>query len=90
MNWKKTIYTTLITVAVLLIINPQPVCSQSNDFLVRAYRDSLVIYKQKVDSLKSVNDSLSKELGYPADNKYFRFFAPLAYYPDVTSSLLGC
>ena len=89
MNWKKTIYTTLITVAVLLIINPQPVCSQSNDLLVRAYRDSLVIYKQKVDSLKSVNDSLSKELGYPADNKYFRFFAPLAYYPDVTSNLLG-
>lgn len=89
MNWKKTIYTTLITVAVLLIINPQPVCSQSNDLLVRAYRDSLVVYKQKMDSLKSVNDSLSKELGYPADNKYFRFFAPLAYYPDVTSSLLG-
>ena len=57
--------------------------SSLSSSIIRAYSDSLAIYKAEIDSLKRSNDSLRAEQGYPADNKYFRLFSPTAFYPDV-------
>ena len=59
-----------------------------NNQLLANYIDSLNIYKARIDSLNKANDSLRAEMGYPAENKYFRYFAPLAYYPDITGRML--
>jgi len=59
----------------------------SSEAIVKAYSDSLSIYKAKIDSLMNANDSLRAEMGYPAENNYFRYFAPMAYYPDVVHNM---
>ncbi|MCD8292039.1 MAG: DUF3078 domain-containing protein [Prevotella sp.] len=51
-----------------------------------AYVDSLVKYREMLDSLKRINDSL----GVKQDNdaRFFRIFTPLTYYNTVTTNIL--
>lgn len=53
------------------------------------YIDSLKAYRKKIDSLMLANDSLRKANGYAADNKYYRFFAPTTFYPEVTANAIS-
>ena len=48
--------------------------------LVEQYSDSLQQYKARLDSLASVNESLSAGTN---SGKYYRLFSPLTYFPDV-------
>lgn len=54
--------------------------------LVKAYRDSLAVYKHKTDSLMQVNDSL--QTIQKADPRFFRLFAPLTFYKSVAGNSL--
>ncbi len=53
------------------------------------YRDSLALYKQKVDSLIAVNDSLGTSDDAKPDGRYFRLFSPLNFYHSVSRGKLG-
>lgn len=54
--------------------------------VVAAYRDSLAMYRQRLDSLTQVNDSLQSET--QPDARFFRLFAPLTFYNSVAGSSL--
>lgn len=54
--------------------------------VVSAYRDSLAAYRQRLDSLSQVNDSL--QLNTQKDARFFRLFAPLTFYNSVAGSSL--
>ena len=56
--------------------------------ILNSYADSLLIYKARIDSVSRENDSLRSAQSYYVSNKYFRYFAPLAFYPDITGSIL--
>lgn len=84
----------LITSILLAFTISTEVCAQNrsyyrNNQLLKNYTDSLAIYKAKIDSLTKANDSLRAEYGYPAENRYFRYFAPLTYYPDITERIFS-
>ncbi len=51
-----------------------------------AYVDSLVKYREKLDSLQRINDSL--EVRQENDARFFRIFTPLTYYNSVTTNIL--
>ena len=61
---------------------------QNYSQILNSYADSLLIYKARIDSVSRVNDSLRSAQSYYVSNKYFRYFAPLAFYPDITGSIL--
>lgn len=52
-----------------------------------AYLDSLKTYKQRIDSLMTANDSLKN--ANVANAKYYRYFVPLTFYPDITGRMLN-
>ena len=45
--------------------------------VVKNYSDSLVVLRQKLDSIQRVNDALRSEV---SDGRYFRLFAPTTFY----------
>ena len=55
--------------------------------MVVAYRDSLVSYKQRVDSLARLCDSL--QMSQKADPRFFRLFAPLTFYYSAAGRSLA-
>lgn len=57
--------------------------------LMKAYRDSLAMMKQKLDSMQEVNDSLQEVNYVRSASKYYRLFAPMTYYPSVTQGMIG-
>lgn len=54
---------------------------------VHQYMDSLEVCKARIDSLQRSLDSL-KALN-AADSRYYRLFAPLTFYPEVSGSVMG-
>lgn len=54
--------------------------------IIAAYRDSLALYKQRIDSVCRVNDSLMSKP--QADARFFRLFAPLTFYYSVAGNSL--
>ncbi|MCD8297465.1 MAG: DUF3078 domain-containing protein [Prevotella sp.] len=51
-----------------------------------AYVDSLVKYREKLDSLQRIKDS--QEVNQEKDARFFRIFTPLTYYNSVASNIL--
>lgn len=88
----KTLYFPLFFILSIFIVQQLPAQSSKRnaiiDDIVKSYTDSLNFYKKKCDSLRIINDSVMQSMGYPADNKYFRLFSPLAYYPDIANRAL--
>lgn len=54
--------------------------------IVSAYRDSLLFYRQRTDSLMRANDSLTAIR--KADPRFFRLFSPLTFYYSVAGNTL--
>lgn len=48
------------------------------------YIDSLAIYKARLDSMQSVNDSLMARKSASVNYQYYKLFSPLTFYPEVT------
>ncbi len=49
---------------------------------VKAYSDSLSLYKQKLDSLQQVNNELTDRL-WGEGSKYARLFLPTTFYHNI-------
>ena len=88
----KTLYFPLFFILSIFIVQQLPAQSSKRnaiiDDIVKSHTDSLDFYRKKCDSLRLINDSVMQSMGYPADNKYFRLFSPLAYYPDIANRAL--
>ncbi len=57
--------------------------------LMKNYTDSLVVYKQRLDSLVLADEELSQQYGEMiADGRFYRLFAPLTYYQSPAQSAL--
>lgn len=57
--------------------------------LMKNYTDSLVAYKQRLDSLVSSDESLNEQYGpMLADGRFYRLFAPLTYYQSPAKGAL--
>lgn len=54
--------------------------------VVKAYTDSLIKYKQKLDSIASAHDQDANTL---SDGRYYRLFAPLTFYHSAAAKALG-
>lgn len=76
---KKTLFVVAITIFSILPINAQS--------LVHHYIDSLAVCKARIDSLQRSLDSLRSFNA--ADSRYYRLFAPLTFYPEVSGSVMG-
>ena len=56
------------------------------DPMVANYSDSLLVLRQKLDSIQRVNDSLRAEV---SDGRYFRLFAPTTFYHSGANKSLS-
>jgi len=56
------------------------------DQMVTNYNDSLLVLRQKLDSIQRVNDSLRAEV---TDGRYFRLFAPTTFYHSGANKSLS-
>ena len=56
------------------------------DQMVTNYNDSLLVLRQKLDSIQRVNDSLRVEV---SDGRYFRLFAPTTFYHSGANKSLS-
>lgn len=56
------------------------------DQMVTNYNDSLLVLRQKLDSIQRVNDSLRAEV---SDGRYFRLFAPTTFYHSGANKSLS-
>jgi len=60
--------------------------SANVDLVVKNYADSLTVLRQRLDSIRQVNDSLRTE---SSDGRYYRLFAPTTYYHSGANRLLS-
>lgn len=59
------------------------------DSLLAAYKDSIVTYRHKLDSIQALNDSLNENAeDYEPKGKYYRYFTNSTYYPQVVGNKL--
>lgn len=84
----------VITILSLLLANISAIArgsSESNDSTARmrtlAYVDSLLKYREFIDSVYQNNDSVAQ--AHRLDARFYRLFAPLAYDSKVTDSQLS-
>lgn len=54
--------------------------------VVKDYKDSLVVLRQRLDSMQRVNDSLRTEV---TDGRYYRLFAPTTFYHSGAQKALS-
>lgn len=82
----------IITVSIIFtfIFSTQCVHAQyvDNKF-VSFYADSLAYYKLAIDSMVRQESLERQQNGTNIENKYFRLFTPLVYYPDVTGNIVN-
>ena len=57
--------------------------------LMKNYTDSLMVYKQRLDSLVASDETLNEQYGSMlADGRFYRLFAPLTYYQAPAKNAL--
>ncbi len=84
----------LVLLAVLLVTTDvsaqrrkrRKVAKTDSAMVVKIYKDSLVVLRQRLDSVQRVNDALRTET---SDGRYFRLFAPTTFYHSAIHQQLS-